>query len=115
MNVDLGGGQADLDMSRLPLQSVKVAMGAGELRLNVAGTYNKDVTVQVNGGAGESRIRLPRDMGAVVDAHVGIGGINTSGLRKRDGKYYNDAYAEGKPAVRMDVRGGVGDITLSVE
>jgi hypothetical protein len=115
MNVTLGGGMADLDMSKLPLRAMEVKMGAGELLLNVAGRYAKDVTVTVSGGAGEARIRLPKDMGAVVDAHVGIGGIDTKGLTKRDGKYYNDAYAEGKPAVRVEVQGGVGDITLSVE
>jgi len=115
MNVTLGGGKADLNMSRLPLHAMEVRMGAGELLLNMAGKYRKDVTVQVDGGAGEARIRLPRDVGAVVDAKVGIGSINTKGLTKRDGKYYNEAYAEGKPAVRMEVRGGVGEIKLSVE
>ena len=68
----------------------------------------------MSGGAGEPGIRLPRDMGAVVEAHVGIGGINNQGLTQRDGKYYNAAYAEGKPTVRIHVQGGVGDITLSV-
>jgi hypothetical protein len=104
-----------LDMSKLPLRAVEVKMGAGELLLNVAGKYPNDVTVTVSGGAGEAKIRLPKDMGAVVDSRVGIGVIDTKGLTKRDGKYYNDAYAEGKPAVGMELQGGVGDITLSVE
>lgn len=114
INVNLGGGTGDLDLSRLPLQSAEVNIGAGEMQLNVAGKYAKDVSVTVNGGAGETRIRLPKDIGAVVDAKLGIGGIDTKGLTKRDGKYYNDAYTEGKPAVRLEVRGGVGNIALSV-
>jgi hypothetical protein len=114
MNVKLGGGEAKLDFSKLPLQSVEAELGGGELDLNVSGKYPKDVPVQVNGGAGETRIRLPKEMGAVVSARVGFGNINASGLTKRDDKYYNAAYAEGKPAVRVDVRGGAGEITLSV-
>jgi hypothetical protein len=115
INVRLGGGTANIDMSGLLLQAAEVDMGAGEMQLNLAGHYAKDVPVQVNGGAGEARITLPKDIGAVVEASVGIGGINTTGLTKRDdGKYYNDAYAAGKPAVRLEVHGGVGDITLSV-
>jgi hypothetical protein len=114
LSVRLGAGEADLDLSRMPLQSVKVEMGAGEMSLNLAGKYKKDVDVQVDGGAGEAKIRVPGDIGAVVDATLGIGGIEAGGLTKRDGKYYNDAYAEGKPAVRLKVRGGVGQITLSV-
>lgn len=115
LNITLGGGKADLDVSRLSLESMQVNMGAGELQLNLAGHYKKDVSVQVKGGAGEMRIRLPGDMGAVVDAQVGIGGLNAHGLQQRDGKYYNAAYAEGKPAIHLEVQGAVGDITLSVE
>jgi hypothetical protein len=115
MNVNLGGGTADLDMSSLPLQSADVNVGAGELHLNLAGKYPKDVDVTVSGGAGQSNIRLPKDMGAVVDATVGIGGVDANGLTKRGDKYYNAAYVEGKPALRVHVRGGVGDIKLGVE
>jgi hypothetical protein len=114
MTVTLGAGESTLDMSRIALRSMEVDMGVGEMVLNVAGKYPRDVTVEVNGGVGEARIQLPSAMGAVVDATGGIGGITTNGLTKRDGKYYNDAYAEGKPAVRMEVHGGVGDIKLSV-
>jgi hypothetical protein len=54
-------------------------------------------------------------MGAVVEARVAIGGVDTSGLTKRDdGKYYNVAYDAGKPAIRLKVQGGVGDIKLDV-
>ncbi|MEP6715238.1 MAG: toast rack family protein, partial [Terriglobia bacterium] len=113
--VSVGAGNADVDVSRLPVRSVEVRAGAGELHLNVAGKYSGDVTVKVEAGAGSARIRLPRDMGAVVDATVGVGSVNVSGLTKRDGKYYNASYVEGKPAVRMQVRGAVGDVTLSVE
>jgi hypothetical protein len=115
IDLTLGAGEADLDLSRLQLKSVNVQMGAGEMRLNMAGNYRKDVPVQVHGGVGEARIRLPKDMGVVVKASGGIGSVNANGLTKRDGKYYNDAYSEDKPAIQMEVQGGVGEITLSVE
>jgi hypothetical protein len=114
LNVNLGAGTSDIDVSGLTIHSIGIHMGAGEMKLNLAGKYPKDVSAEVEGGAGEAIITLPKDMGAVVDAKVGIGGVNVSGLQKRDGKYYNDAYVEGMPALRLDVRGGVGDITLKV-
>jgi hypothetical protein len=115
MTVELGAGESNLDMSQLLVRSVEVNMGAGEMTLNMAGNYKRDVSVQVNGGVGEARIRLPKNIGAEVTATGGIGNIDTKGLTKRDGKYYNDAFAEGKPAVHMEVQGGIGNIALTVE
>jgi hypothetical protein len=115
MNISLGAGESNLDMSQLPVRSMEVNMGAGEMVLNMAGKYKRDVTVQVSGGVGEARIQLPKDVGVEVNATGGIGSVSTQGLTRRDGKYYNAAYEEGKPAVRMDVQGGIGNITLNVE
>lgn len=114
MTVGLGAGDSDLDLSHLQMRSLEVNMGAGEMTLNMSGKYPRDVTARVNGGVGTAKIRLPKETGVVVDATGGIGSIDTHGLTKRDGKYYNDAYADDKPALRMTVRGGVGDVTLSV-
>ena len=114
-NVTVGAGKADLDMSGLSLRSLDLNMGAGELLLNLAGRYTNDVVVKVSSGVGEARIRLPKGMGVVVDASAGIGGVEARGLTQRDGKYYNDAYTEGKPAIHVDVHGGVGAVVLSVE
>lgn len=114
MTVSMGAGESNLNLSQIPLRSLEVDMGAGQMMLDVAGKYARDVTVQVNGGVGEARIKLPKDMGAVIEASGGLGSISTDGLTKRDGKYYNDAYAEGKPTLRMEVHGGVGDVKFSV-
>lgn len=115
MTVSLGAGESTLDMSQLQVRSAEVNMGAGEMTLNMAGKYKRDVTVQVHGGVGEARIRLPKDIGTEVKATGGIGSIDTTGLTKRDGKYYNAAYSDDKPAVRMEVQGGIGNIVLIVQ
>ncbi|HVW07265.1 MAG TPA: toast rack family protein [Bryobacteraceae bacterium] len=113
LSVHLGAGESRLDVSQLALRSAEVNMGAGNMTFNMANRYTQDVNVQINGGVGEAHIRLPKETGAVVDATGGIGSVQADGLTKRgDGKYYNAAYADDKPAVHMKVRGGVGDIIL---
>lgn len=114
LKLALGAGESTFDLSRISLRSLEVNMGAGEMDLNMAGRYTKDVTVELNGGVGEARIRLPRDTGAVVQVEGGLGGVSAKGLTKRDGKYYNDAFSADKPAVRMNVHGGIGNVSLSV-
>lgn len=112
LHVQLGAGQGDLDLSRLPLRNLEVKMGAGELKLNLAGDYGRNVEAVVHGGVGEARITLPRTMGVVVDAKGGLGGINAYGFTKKGDRYYNQAYGEDKPHIRLEVRGGVGQISL---
>jgi hypothetical protein len=114
LDIQLGAGTSDIDVSSLNLRSVRVQTGAGEMKLNLDGKYPRDVAVEVEGGAGTAEIRLPRDTGVEVEAKLGIGGVNANGLQKRDGKYYNDAYVEGKAVLRLTVHGGVGEINLSV-
>ncbi|MBL8179687.1 MAG: hypothetical protein JNK48_33725 [Bryobacterales bacterium] len=113
-DVKLGAGESKMDLSALPVRNVDINMGVGELRLNLNGAYKRDVDVKVHGGVGEAHIQLPKGVGVIVDASGGIGEINVKGLEKRDGKYVNAAYDAGRPAVRMQVRGGVGEIHLTV-
>jgi len=113
LSVRLGAGESHLDLSQITLRAAEVNMGAGNMTFAMANRYSQDVNVQINGGVGEGHIRLPRESGAVVDATGGIGSVQAGNLTKRgDGKYYNSAYADDKPAVHMKVRGGIGDIVF---
>ncbi len=115
LKLNLGVGESHVDLTRIPLHSLEIHIGVGELDLNLAGKYEKGVDVTVRGGVGEATIRLPRDFGVIADAKGGIGSIDVKGLEQRNGRYVNDAYQEGKPALKLDVRGGVGSINLIVE
>lgn len=112
LEVHLGAGETDLDLSRLALRSLAVHMGVGELKLNLDGEYDRDVNVDVHGGVGRAEIRLPRKIGAQVDAKGGIGAVKVRGLEKQDGQYVNAALARSNRQVRCIVRGGVGEIEL---
>lgn len=110
----LGAGDSRMDLSTFPLRSVEVHMGAGRIELNLAGKYTRDVEVNVKGGVGQAIIKLPKEFGVKANAKGGIGSVRTTGLTHKGDDYFNDAYAEGKPAIRLDVKGGVGDIELRV-
>jgi hypothetical protein len=115
MSMNLGAGQARLDLGSLTLRNVNIEMGVGQLDLDLRGTPKKDYDVRVHGGVGQANIRLPRDVGVVADAQGGIGGISARGLEKRDGRYFNEAYGKSKVTVRLNVQGGVGQIDLISE
>jgi len=115
LKIQVGAGKADVDLSALRIERVEIEIGAGHLELNLAGNYKQDVDVSVHGGVGQARVRLPRGFGAIADVAGGLGSISLEGLEQRGGKYVNRAYQEGKPAVHLSVRGGVGEIRLSVD
>jgi len=50
-----------------------------------------------------------------VHASGGIGSIDTHGLKREGDEYVNDAYGKSPVSIKMNVEGGVGEITLDLE
>jgi predicted membrane protein len=94
---------------------VDIEMGVGELRLDLRGMPQRDYSVSVRGGVGEATVYLPSGVGIEAEAKGGIGGIETTGLERRDGRYVNDALGHAKTTVRLNIRGGIGSIRLIAE
>jgi hypothetical protein len=112
LTVDFGAGEANLDGGSLSLRSVEVRMGAGRLEMDLRGRPTRNYDVRVRGGVGEAIIRLPKDVGIYATAKGGIGSINVSGLRQVGDHWINDAYENATRTIRVDVQGGVGEISL---
>jgi hypothetical protein len=113
MDVRFGVGEGRLDLGSLELRGLTVNMGVGELTVDLRGNPKNDYNVTIHGGVGEATVYLPAKVGIVAEAHGGIGGIKTTGLRQQSGRYVNDAYDNNaKVNVRIQVHGGVGAINL---
>jgi hypothetical protein len=112
MKVHCGAGKARLDLGSLALRSVEVAMGVGELDMDLRGSPKHSYNVHVQGGVGEATIRLPGDVGVYAEAAGGIGEIRAQGLRREDGHWVNDAHDHSRVNIRLDIEGGIGSIRL---
>ena len=112
LHVGLGAGEGELKLAGLNLRSVDIGIGAGELDLDLRDHWEKSFSVQIRGGVGEATVRLPRDVGVAAVAHGGIGEIKVTGLTKRGSQWVNDHFEKSKTTIRVDVRGGVGQINL---
>jgi hypothetical protein len=110
--VDMGAGEANIELGQMNLRGVIVNMGAGELKVDLRGAPKRDYNVKVNGGVGEAFVYLPKDAGISATASGGIGGISTTGLEQRDGVWINADPTHSPVTVRVDVKGGVGQINL---
>jgi hypothetical protein len=115
MEARMGVGEASLDLSRSNLRSLDVKMGVGELVLNLRGTPKRSFDVRINGGVGEARVLLPKTVGIVATASGGIGDISVRGLEKRGRYWHNPGHENDPVTIRVDVKGGVGEIRLDAE
>ena len=113
-HISLGAGTGEVDLSKFTLRGVEVQVGAGKMDLDVSGVQKRDVDVKIQGGVGTASITLPKGMGVEVGVQKGIGGVQIKGLTKNGDRYYNEAYSDGKPVMRVSVQTGIGMVELQV-
>jgi predicted membrane protein len=94
------------------LGRVEVNIGAGEVTMDLRGEPKSDYSVQIRGGVGETTVYLPRNAAIAARATKGLGEIDTEGLAERDGMWTNPDATNGAVTVRLDVKGGIGEIRL---
>jgi len=114
MDVKMGAGRANLTLGKLSLTGLDLDLGAGETTVDLTGDWKQDLMARIRGGVGRATIRLPRDVGVEVEAEGGIGAINAHDFKKEHGAYVNDAYGKSPVTLRVDVKGGVGEINLEL-
>jgi len=112
ITANIGAGEATLDLGKLNLTSVEMNIGAGKVKMDLRGEPKRSYTVNIRGGVGETVVHLPKDVGISASATKGIGDISTEGLELRDGVWVNPDRVGAPITVRLDVKGGVGQIRL---
>jgi hypothetical protein len=110
--IKCGAGQAELNLGSIALRALDVQMGAGQVDLDLRGTPKRDYEVNISGGVGQASVRLPEGVGIRADAHGGLGSIDVTGLTKHGDHYENDLYDKGKVNIRLNVEGGIGQISI---
>jgi hypothetical protein len=111
----LGAGEAHMNLGTMNLRSVEVHMGVGQVELDLRGNPPHDYNVEIHGGIGQAVVHLPSTVGIVANASGGIGNIDVHGLEKHNGHWTNSAYEHSPVTIHLDVKGGIGNITLTAE
>jgi hypothetical protein len=113
--VQMGAGEAHLNLGGLNLRSVAFKLGAGEVDVDLRGNPKRSYDVQIQGGVGQATVHLPSTVGISATAAGGIGEINVRGLEKRNDRWINPGHENAPVTIRLDVKGGVGQIDLVAE
>ncbi len=111
----LGAGEATMDLGTLNLRGLDISQGVGELKVDLRGKPKRSYDVRISGGVGEATVYLPKSVAIVATAKGGIGDLNVDGLEKRGGYWYNAGHEDDPVRIRVDVKGGVGEIHIIAE
>lgn len=115
LEVDMGAGKGDLNLSKLDLTRFQLNIGAGQVNVDLTGERAKDLEANIHGGVGEAIVRLPKNIGVVANVHGGLGSVDVRGLKEEDGKYVNASYGKASNTLHLTVEGGIGHIRLEQE
>ncbi|HMD06747.1 MAG TPA: toast rack family protein [Candidatus Acidoferrum sp.] len=115
IKIDMGAGRGNLRLRDIDVTRLNLDMGAGQVDVDLTGDRKSDLTADLEGGVGQANIRLPKNVGVIVNASGGIGTISAHGLKHDGDEYTNDLYGKSPVTIHLKVAGGVGTITLTQE
>jgi hypothetical protein len=114
LTVAAGPGNVSIDAGSPPLTSLQVSTGPGNLTVNLIAPWTHTVTATIDGGIGNTTLRLPVEVGVRV-AMQGEGFVAASGFTERGGAYVNSAFGHSKVTVTVSLRAGIGNVVLTTE
>jgi hypothetical protein len=115
LEVNLGAGDAKLELGRLNLRSLAVNLGAGDATVDLRGKPAQSYSVTLKAGAGDTTIHLPAGVGISASTSGLIGDTNVSGLEKRDGRWVNPRAETSPVTVSLQVQHAIGDLRILAE
>lgn len=114
LDITLGAGQSDLDLSELNLDGVTVETGAGESIVILTGNYDHGFDASIRGGVGTATVMFNNSVGVRVEVNGGLGSVSAPGFTQDGNIYTNDAYGSSDVELNVNIEGGVGEIQLQL-
>ncbi len=113
LTVDTGASSTTIKASPNAMTSLDVKAGVGEVNLDLTGDWKNSADVQVNGGVGSIKLIVPANVGVTVNAQRGLGSIDAGGFTKDGSTYRNAAWGTTAVTLTIDLKVGVGSVTIT--
>lgn len=111
MEVKVGAAEFEaLGLGHAGCSHVSIVGGAGEVRLDFSGSWQRDATVDVRVAL---VLRLPRSIGVSMKGRRFLAELNQPGFLERDGVLYSENWDRAAIKVRITARAALGDVTVA--
>jgi hypothetical protein len=111
LEVSLGAGQAELDLSGLAVGGLEVSMGLG--RTTVVLPDEGRFRAQIDGAIGQTIVVIPPGMEARVRFDTALVGRDVpAGFRRQDDVYTSSGYASAENRVDLEIGLAIGGVTV---
>ena len=111
LEVNLGAGEAVLDLTGLDLSALKVDMGVGQATVTLP--VEGDFQAEVNGAVGQLRVIVPRGLAVQIQANTGIAARQfPAGYQQRDNTFTSPGYETAEQRVELVVGQAIGMLVI---
>jgi len=111
LKVEIGEGPAVLNLERLDLEKLNLDIGTGEVVLTLP--IHGRLRARIVCGVGDVIVKVPEGVAVRARVETGVGEIHLPGdYLHQDGIYISPGYEEAEDRVDLEVRSGVGSITV---
>lgn len=111
LKVDLGAGNAQVDLSQLDISQLAVDLGVGRVVVQLPEEGN--FSARIDGAIGQIVVEVPSGQALRVRADTGIANISVpNNFQKQDGVYTSPNYAGAENQIDLAVDQAIGNITI---
>ncbi|HEY0896572.1 MAG TPA: DUF5668 domain-containing protein [Sphingobacteriaceae bacterium] len=112
INMEMGAGETDFDLSRFKVASLKLEGGAASFEVKLGepvGTTNVDVQT----GVADVDLDVPSSVGCRIEVETGLSSKDFEGFEKQsDGVYVTSNYQSAAKKIHIKLQGGISDFTV---
>jgi len=111
LEVGLGVGLADIDLTSLTVSDLKVGMGVGQTTVILP--HQGRFQAKIEGAIGETVVVIPAGMAARIRVDTGLAMSDLpDGYQQRDDVYTSPGYASADDRVDLEVSQAIGKVTI---
>lgn len=112
LNMEIGAGKANFDLSKFKIEKLTVQAGVGELKIKL-GNQHRSTDINIESGVASIKMEIPRAVGCEIVLEDGMNARNFDDFTKiNDGVYRSTGYETSSKKIRLHFNSGLSKIRV---